>query len=65
MPIKELPDCLHPSRRAAIYDADESVSAAAMNRTIEALIRMAPEQYQWEYKRFNKRPDKNERRPYS
>lgn len=49
----------------AIYDADESVSAAAMNRTIEALIRMAPEQYQWEYKRFNKRPDKQERRPYN
>lgn len=49
----------------AIYDADESVSAAAMNRTIETLIRMAPEQYQWEYKRFNKRPDPNERRPYA
>ncbi|MEZ5510877.1 MAG: hypothetical protein R3F47_13425 [Gammaproteobacteria bacterium] len=46
------------------YDTDETVSAAAMNR-IETLIRMAPEQYQWEYKRFNKRPDKNERRPYS
>lgn len=48
-----------------IYDTDETVSAAAMNRTIETLIRMAPEQYQWEYKRFNKRPDRNERRPYS
>lgn len=48
-----------------IYSTDDTVSAAAMNRTIETLIRMAPEQYQWEYKRFNKRPDPQERRPYS
>ena len=48
----------------AIYDADETVSAAAMNRTIEELIRLAPEQYQWEYKRFNKRPTRDEPRPY-
>lgn len=47
-----------------IYDQDETVSAAAMNRTIETLIRMAPEQYQWEYKRFNKRPN-GEQRPYN
>ena len=46
-----------------IYDTDEAVSAAAMNRTIENLIRLAPEQYQWEYKRFNKRPN-DEPRPY-
>lgn len=50
---------------AEIYSEDDSVSAAAMNRTIEALIRLAPEQYQWEYKRFNKRPDKSEPRPYN
>lgn len=48
-----------------IYSPDESVSAAAMNRTIEQLILMAPEQYQWEYKRFNKRPDRSEPRPYN
>ena len=47
-----------------IYDQDDTVSATAMNRTIEQLIRMAPEQYQWEYKRFNKRP-KGEPRPYN
>ncbi len=47
-----------------IYNRDDSVSAAAMNRTIEKLIRMAPEQYQWEYKRFNKRPS-GEPRPYN
>lgn len=50
---------------AEIYSEDDSVSAAAMNRTIEQLIRMAPEQYQWEYKRFNKRPSKDEPRPYN
>ena len=49
---------------AEIYSEDDTVSAAAMNRTIEELIRMAPEQYQWEYKRFNKRPTKTEPRPY-
>lgn len=46
-----------------IYDEDMEKSAAAMNRTIEKLILMAPEQYQWEYKRFNKRPN-GEPRPY-
>lgn len=47
-----------------IYDPDDATSAAAMNRTIEQLIRLAPEQYQWEYKRFNKRPN-GEPRPYN
>jgi KDO2-lipid IV(A) lauroyltransferase len=50
---------------AEIYSQDDRVSATAMNRTIEQLIRMAPEQYQWEYKRFNKRPSKDEPRPYN
>jgi KDO2-lipid IV(A) lauroyltransferase len=40
----------------AIYDDDPALSAAAMNRTIETLVERAPEQYQWEYKRFKKRP---------
>lgn len=35
---------------------DLSVACAAMNRSIEQWIRMHPEQYQWEYKRFGKRP---------
>lgn len=30
---------------------------AAMNQTIEALVRRYPEQYQWEYKRFQTRPE--------
>lgn len=36
----------------AIRDPDASVSVAAMNAAIEALVRRQPEQYQWEYKRF-------------
>ena len=33
------------------------VAAAAMNRAIERCVREAPAQYQWEYKRFNTRPE--------
>jgi len=40
----------------AIYDADPVVSAAALNRSIEPVIRDQTEQYQWGYKRFKKRP---------
>jgi KDO2-lipid IV(A) lauroyltransferase len=28
-----------------------------MNAAVERLVRQHPEQYQWEYKRFKKRPD--------
>ncbi len=35
-------------------------SAAAMNRAIEEMVRECPEQYQWEYKRFRRRPDNSE-----
>ncbi len=34
-----------------------SDSLAAMNRAVEDLARQCPEQYQWEYKRFRRRPD--------
>lgn len=37
-----------------IYSDDLALSTAAMNRSIETLIRRAPEQYQWTYKRFRK-----------
>jgi KDO2-lipid IV(A) lauroyltransferase len=37
-----------------IYSDDLATSTAAMNRTIEALIRRDPAQYQWAYKRFRK-----------
>jgi KDO2-lipid IV(A) lauroyltransferase len=46
----------------AIYQSDIATSAAAMNRSIELAIREAPEQYQWEYKRFRKRPAGEPRR---
>lgn len=41
---------------AAIRDPDPAVSAAAMNASIEALVRTDPAQYQWEYKRFKRQP---------
>lgn len=40
-----------------IASPDPVTSAEAMNRTIEQLVMLAPEQYQWEYKRFKRRPD--------
>lgn len=35
-----------------IYSEAEPHSVAALNRSIEAAVRLAPAQYQWEYKRF-------------
>lgn len=40
-----------------IYSEDLAVSTAAMNRSIEALIRRDPAQYQWSYKRFRNNED--------
>ena len=40
---------------AGIYDPDLATALAAMNRSIEALIREAPEQYIWNYKRFRRK----------
>mgnify|MGYP002630356588 CR=1 FL=1 len=40
-----------------IYSEDQQVSVDAMNRSIEKLVATAPEQYQWEYKRFRKQPE--------
>lgn len=37
-----------------IYSQDLAVSTAAMNRSIEAVIRIDPAHYQWSYKRFKK-----------
>ena len=41
----------------AIYSEEQKVSLAAMNRGVEACIAEAPEQYQWEYKRFRRTPE--------
>ncbi|MFT2110453.1 lysophospholipid acyltransferase family protein [Marinomonas sp. 2405UD68-3] len=42
------------------YSEDDIESATALNQTIESLIRLHPEQYQWEYKRFKLQPDGQE-----
>ena len=47
----------------AIYDADTRTALAAMNRSIEALVREAPSQYLWNYKRFRRETD-GHRNPY-
>lgn len=40
----------------AIGSADLQESVSALNRTVESVVRRAVEQYQWEYKRFKRRP---------
>lgn len=50
----------------AIYSDDLLTATTAMNRSMEAVIRRAPEQYQWAYKRFRKNenpPDVYARNP--
>lgn len=37
-----------------IGDPDAGISLAALNQSVENCVREAPEQYQWEYKRFKK-----------
>lgn len=38
------------------FSDDEAVSLAALNRGLEQAVRKAPQQYQWEYKRFKRLP---------
>jgi KDO2-lipid IV(A) lauroyltransferase len=45
-------DALEP----AFLGEDVDIALAAMNRAIEGVVRQAPAQYQWEYKRFRTRP---------
>ncbi len=40
----------------AIYDADLQTSITGLNRTVEKIVDCFPQQYQWEYKRFKRRP---------
>ena len=42
----------------AFYTDDLPTALTAMNTAIERLVRKAPAQYQWEYKRFKRRPEK-------
>ncbi len=39
-----------------VRNDDLAIACAAMNRSIEQWVRLCPEQYQWEYKRFGRRP---------
>ncbi len=40
-----------------IDSEDPVIAATALNRGVEACVRICPEQYQWSYKRFEARPD--------
>ena len=51
--------CFEPVDEA-IYEEDIARSAEGLNRSIERCVKDLPEQYQWEYKRFKKRPDGEE-----
>ncbi|MES2661702.1 MAG: lysophospholipid acyltransferase family protein, partial [Pseudomonadota bacterium] len=41
-----------------IYDEDMEIATTALNKSIENCIVLYPEQYQWSYKRFRRRPNK-------
>ena len=41
----------------AVNSKDLVESATAMNAEVEHCVRQVPEQYQWEYKRFQRRPE--------
>lgn len=47
-----------------IQSRDVTEATASMNQAIESVVRTAPAQYQWIYKRFSKRPPGDERRLY-
>jgi KDO2-lipid IV(A) lauroyltransferase len=40
-----------------IANQDLNLGTAIMNQNIEQLIRLAPAQYEWSYKRFRRRPN--------
>ena len=39
-----------------IYALSDKIAARGVNKTVESCVAQAPEQYQWEYKRFRERP---------
>lgn len=47
-----------------IGDSDELTAATALNEGLEQCVKVAPAQYQWTYKRFNKQPT-GYKSPYS
>lgn len=40
-----------------IYSKDQHTSLQSMNEGVETIVDLAPDQYQWEYKRFRARPE--------
>ena len=44
-----------------MYSEDMTLAAAALNRGVEACLRIAPAQYQWSYKRFRQHPQGGDR----
>ncbi len=40
-----------------LVSPEEVTAVTALNRAVETLVNLAPEQYQWEYKRFKRRPE--------
>lgn len=48
---------LHPCDEA-IRDRDVEKAATAMNQSVERVVRECPSQYQWSYKRFRHRPNR-------
>lgn len=40
-----------------LYDEDTVIAVDALNKGVEKIVALAPEQYQWEYKRFRNQPD--------
>jgi len=40
-----------------VADADAEIAATALNHGVEQCVRLAPEQYQWTYRRFRRQPD--------
>lgn len=45
-----------------IYSSDQASALRGLNKAVEGVVAMKPEQYQWEYKRFRKVPPGAERR---
>lgn len=54
-------EIFHRDADADIYSKDENLALAAMNKCVEFCVREVPEQYQWEYKRFKRRPQGEEK----
>jgi len=48
--------CVEPINEA-FYSSDAVQAASALNKDIEKMILRAPEQYQWEYKRYREQPE--------